>query len=73
MVGKLLLFEVCGEYMTKLLLIIYRSGVASWHVPISEISCLSFLSVLLPSSTTFAEIFVWGMVGLFFVTHLPVW
>jgi hypothetical protein len=47
-------------------------GVASWHVPLDEISCLAWLTRILPSSTTFAQIFVWGMVLFFLVTHLPV-
>lgn len=47
-------------------------GVASWHVPLDEIKCLFFLTKILPSSTTFADLFVWGMVGFFLVTHLPV-
>ncbi|GAA5800021.1 hypothetical protein HPULCUR_005442 [Helicostylum pulchrum] len=46
-------------------------GVASWHVPLDEISCLSQFSFL-PSNTTFADVFVIGMVFFFLVTHLPV-
>ncbi|KAI8369737.1 hypothetical protein BD560DRAFT_397675 [Blakeslea trispora] len=48
-------------------------GVASWHVRVSEISWLSWLThFILPKATTFADVFVWGMVAFFFVTHLPV-
>ncbi|KAG2206536.1 hypothetical protein INT47_008553 [Mucor saturninus] len=46
-------------------------GIGSWHVPLKEISCLSWMG-LLPSNTTFADVFVIGMVLFFVVTHLPV-
>ncbi|OBZ80335.1 Cholinephosphotransferase 1, partial [Choanephora cucurbitarum] len=50
-----------------------RIGVASWHVRVSEISWLSWLTqFVLPESTTFADVFVWGMVAFFLFTHLPV-
>ncbi|GAN10295.1 ethanolaminephosphotransferase 1 [Mucor ambiguus] len=47
-------------------------GVASWHVPVDEISCLAWTTSILPSGTTGADLFVWGMVVFFLVTHLPV-
>ncbi|KAI8878182.1 Choline/ethanolaminephosphotransferase [Backusella circina FSU 941] len=45
-------------------------GAASWHVPVAEISFLSWAHF--PSGTTFADLFVWGMIVFFLVTHLPV-
>ncbi|KAK4514582.1 uncharacterized protein ATC70_002180 [Mucor velutinosus] len=47
-------------------------GIASWHVPVDEISCLAWTTSILPSGTTGADLFVWGMVVFFLVTHLPV-
>ncbi|CAO3582363.1 unnamed protein product [Absidia cylindrospora] len=46
-------------------------GAQSWHVPLADISCLSWVSPLVPSGTRCADVFVWGMFGFFLTTHCP--
>ncbi|KAI8381364.1 CDP-alcohol phosphatidyltransferase-domain-containing protein [Radiomyces spectabilis] len=47
-------------------------GAASWHIPVTEVARLSWIARYLPEATTFADVFVWGMVFFFVVTHCPV-
>ncbi|CEJ02843.1 hypothetical protein RMCBS344292_16837 [Rhizopus microsporus] len=47
-------------------------GPASWHTPISEVSCLSWTSSFLASETSFADVFVYGLIFFFVTTQLPV-
>ncbi|KAI8082891.1 CDP-alcohol phosphatidyltransferase-domain-containing protein [Halteromyces radiatus] len=46
-------------------------GASSWHVPLSAVSRLSWISSHLPNGTCFADIFVWGMILFFLITHCP--
>ncbi|CAO3582368.1 unnamed protein product [Absidia cylindrospora] len=49
----------------------FHVGAQSWHVPLADISCLSWVSPLVPSGTRCADVFVWGMFGFFLTTHCP--
>ncbi|KAI8099516.1 CDP-alcohol phosphatidyltransferase-domain-containing protein [Halteromyces radiatus] len=44
-------------------------GASSWHIPLDTIPSASWLTHWLPARTTGAEIFVWGTVFFFVVTH----
>ncbi|CDH50306.1 ethanolaminephosphotransferase 1 [Lichtheimia corymbifera JMRC:FSU:9682] len=46
-------------------------GAGSWHIPLGDIDCLSWLAGILGNDTTGAQIFVWGMVFFFAFTHCP--
>ncbi|KAI8338663.1 CDP-alcohol phosphatidyltransferase-domain-containing protein [Chlamydoabsidia padenii] len=46
-------------------------GAQSWHVPLTDISGLSWVSSYLPKDTNAADTFVWGMFAFFLVTHCP--
>ncbi|SAM03402.1 hypothetical protein [Absidia glauca] len=46
-------------------------GAQSWHVPLTAISSMSWISSLLPAGTCFADLFVWGMLVFFLTTHCP--
>ncbi|KAG1319736.1 hypothetical protein G6F62_011698 [Rhizopus arrhizus] len=47
-------------------------GPDSWHVPISEVAWFSWLSSFLPVETTFANLFIYGLIFFFLTTQLPV-
>ncbi|KAI8336590.1 CDP-alcohol phosphatidyltransferase-domain-containing protein [Chlamydoabsidia padenii] len=47
-------------------------GVSSWHVPWDTVPSLSWISNLLPPGTTGAQLFVWGTLIFFVMTHCTV-